>query len=225
MWGRQSWLAVLAAPRAADGLQFHLEVMLEMMLDRRAFLLSTATASLQAAGTPKRIAAIVTEYRDNSHADVIVGKYLDGYRQNGRPPKPRSRIVSLYTAQVPANDLSRERAQKHGVPIYPTIQEALTMGGARLAVDAVLLVGQKLYPRFQLFVEITDVFRKTGSAVPLFNDKHLSYSWAKASRMVEISRELHFPMLAGSSVPVAWRKPQLETPLGARIRHAVGHWL
>ena len=138
----------------------------------------------------------------------------------------------MYTAQVPANDLSRERAQKHKVPIYPTIQEALTMGGTRLAVDGVLLIGehgdyptnekgQKLYPRFQFFVEITDVFRKTGSAVPLFNDKHLSYSWAKAKRMVEISRELHFPMLAGSSVPVAYRKPQVETPLGARVRHAV----
>ncbi len=46
---------------------------------------------------------IVTEYRPNSHADVVVGKYLEGYRQDGRPPKPRSSIVSLYTAQVPPN--------------------------------------------------------------------------------------------------------------------------
>src|SRR3954468_396241 len=105
------------------------------MLNRRSFLLSTAAAASVRAAEPKRIAAVVTEYRPNSHADVIVGKYLDGYRQDGRPPKPRSRIVSLYTAQVPANDLSRERAQQHHVPIYPTIQEALTMGGTHLAVD------------------------------------------------------------------------------------------
>jgi hypothetical protein len=201
------------------------------MLDRRSFLLSTASA-LRAAGEPKRIAAIVTEYRENSHADVIVGKYLEGYRQDGRPPKPRSRIVSLYTAQVPPKDLSRERAQKYGVPIFPTIPETLMMGQGRLAVDGVLLIGehgdyptnekgQKLYPRFQFFLEITEVFRKTGRAVPVFNDKHLSYSWAKAKRMVEISRELNFPMLAGSSVPVAYRKPQVETPLGAHVRHAV----
>ena len=201
------------------------------MLDRRSFLLSTA-AALRAQGKPKRIAAIVTEYRPNSHADVIVGKYLEGYRQDGRPPKPRSSIVSLYTAQVPKNDLSRERAQKYGVPIFPTIQEALTMGKGRLAVDGVLLIGehgdyptnekgQKLYPRFQFFTVITDVFRKTGRSVPVFNDKHLSYSWTKAKRMVEISRELNFPMLAGSSVPVAYRKPQVETPLGANVRHAV----
>src|SRR2546426_2307713 len=108
---------------------------------RRSFLLSTA-AALHAAGEPKRIAAIVTEYRPNSHADVIVGKYLEGYRQDGRPPKPRSSFVSLYTAQIPKNDLSRERAQKYGVPIFPTIEEALTMGKGRLAVDGVLLIGE-----------------------------------------------------------------------------------
>src|SRR2546423_8296219 len=111
------------------------------MLNRRSFLLSAAGA-LRAAEEPRRIAAIVTEYRPDSHADVIVGKYLQGYRQNDRPPKPRSRIVSLYTAQVPANDLSRERAKKYGAPIYPTIQAALTMGASRLAVDGVLLIGE-----------------------------------------------------------------------------------
>src|SRR5262245_34582689 len=111
------------------------------MLNRRSFLLSTA-ASLRGAAEPKRIAAIVTEYRPNSHADVIVGKYLEGYRQDDRPPKPRSGIVSLYTAQVPRNDLSRDRAQKYGVPIFPTIEQALTLGKGRLAVDGVLLIGE-----------------------------------------------------------------------------------
>src|SRR5262249_19382093 len=75
--------------------------------------------------------------------------------------------------------------------------------------------------RFELFMAITDVFRTTGRSVPVFNDKHLSYSWAKAKRMTQISRELNFPMLAGSSVPVALRKKQLDTPLGAGVRHAV----
>src|SRR5207249_11708246 len=111
------------------------------MLSRRAFL-GTTGAALRAAGEPKGIAAIGTEYRPNSHAEVVVGKYLEGYRQDGRPPKPRSRIVSLYTAQVPSNDLSRERAQQYGVPIFPTIREALTMGKGRLAVDGVLLIAE-----------------------------------------------------------------------------------
>jgi hypothetical protein len=39
--------------------------------------------------------------------------------------------------------------------------------------------------------------------------------------MVEISRELRFPMLAGSSVPVAWRVPAIDAPFGAPQRYAV----
>ncbi len=212
-------------------------------MERRAFLLGVAGArSLAVADQktvteprpkgPKRIAAVVTEYRPNSHADVIVGKYLEGYRQDDQDPRPRSHIASLYTAQAPANDMSRERAKKYGVPIFPTIAGALTLGGDSLAVDGVLLIGehgdyptnekgQKMYPRYELFVEITDVFRRTRRAVPVFNDKHLSYSWTKAKRMVEISRELKFPFMAGSSVPVAFRKPPVDTPFGAKVRHGV----
>jgi len=183
-------------------------------------------------GAPKKVAAIITEYRPNSHADVIVGKYLEGYNQDDRPPYPRSRIVSLFTEQTPKADMSRERAKKYGVPIYRTVAEALCLGGDRLAVDGVLLIGehgdypsndkeQKLYPRFEMFLKITDVFRQSGRGVPVFNDKHLSWSWRQAKRMVEISRELKFPMLAGSSAPVAWRIPAVDVPHGAVLRHAV----
>src|SRR5690242_12750599 len=114
------------------------------MPTRREFLAASAVAPLAAAAQttpPRRIAAVVTEYRHDSHADVIVGKYLEGFRQNGQPPAPRSRVVSMYTAQVPKNDMSREKAKQHHVPIYPTIWEALTLGGERLAVDGVLLIG------------------------------------------------------------------------------------
>jgi hypothetical protein len=204
-------------------------------MDRRTFLASSAAAALSTptpAGVPKKIAAIITEYRPNSHADVIVGKYLEGFNQDDRPPYPRSKIVSMFTEQVPKEDLSRERAKKYNVPIFRTVQEALTLGGQRLAVDGVLLIGehgdyplndkeQKLYPRFEMFLKITDVFRQSGRAVPVFNDKHLSWSWRQAKRMVEISRELRFPMLAGSSAPVAWRVPAVDTPFGAPQKYAV----
>jgi hypothetical protein len=72
-----------------------------------------------------------------------------------------------------------------------------------------------------MFLKITDVFRETGRAVPVFNDKHLSWSWRQAKRMVDLSRELRFPMLAGSSVPVAFRVPAVDAPFGAPQRHAV----
>ena len=204
------------------------------MHTRREFLAATA-ASLAAAAPatpPKRIAAVVTEYRHNSHADVIIGKYLDGFLQNGKPPGPRSRIVSMYTAQVPKNDMSRDKAKEHNVPIFPTIWDALTVGSERLAVDGVLLIGehgnypynekgQHLYPRYELFLEITDGFRAARKSVPVFNDKHLSYNWHKAKRMVEISHELKFPLMAGSSIPVAYRPEGVDLDFGAKVRHAV----
>lgn len=202
------------------------------MVHRRTFLASPAALLATQSGAPKKIAAIITEYRPNSHADVVIGKYLEGYNQDDRPPYPRSKIVSMFTEQVPKADMSRERARKYGVPIHRTVADALCLGGDRLAVDGVLLIGehgdypsndkeQKLYPRFEMFLKIVDVFRQSGRGVPVFNDKHLSWSWRQAKRMVEISRELKFPMLAGSSAPVAWRIPAVDAPHGAAQKHAV----
>lgn len=204
-------------------------------MDRRTFLASSASGTLtlaSQANAPKRIAAIVTEYRPMSHADVIVGKYLEGFNQDGQPPYPRSKIVSIFLEQFPKTDIGRDRAKKYGVPIFRTVADALTLGSDKLAVDGVLLIGehgeyptndkeQKLYPRFEMFLKIADVFRQTGRAVPVFNDKHLSWNFRQAKRMVEISRELRFPMLAGSSAPVAWRIPALDAPFGKEQKYAV----
>ena len=200
-------------------------------MHRRTFL-HAPLAALAAAAPPKKIAAILTEYWSGSHADVVVGKYLEGFNQDDRPPYPRSKIVSMFTEHVPKTDMSRERAAKYKVPVFRTVEEALTLGGDKLAVDGVLLIGehgdypvndkeQTLYPRFEMFLKITDVFRQSRASVPIFNDKHLSWSFRQARRMVEISRELRFPMLAGSSVPVARREPSIDSPFGAACKHAV----
>jgi hypothetical protein len=198
---------------------------------RRRFLLSAAAGVMAPADKPA-VAAIVTEYRYYSHADVITGRILEGYSPNGVRVKPRTRVVSMYTDQVPANDMSRGLSASHGFRICPTVREALTLGSGGLAVDAVLLIGehgnyasndrgQKLYPRHELFRQVIEVFRESRRSVPLFCDKHLSYSWEKASQMYRWARELRFPFMAGSSVPVTIRKPELEIPLGARIEQAV----
>jgi len=124
--------------------------------------------------------------------------------------------------------LSRSRSEEFGFPIYPTIAETLRCGGNRLAVDAVLTIGehgdypnnefeQKKYPRYEFFKQVTDVFRQDGRAVPVFNDKHLSWNWDWAREMVDISRELDFPFLAGSSLPVTWRMPSIDMPYGAEV--------
>ena len=183
----------------------------------------------------KRIATVITEYRLNSHADVIVGRLLEGYDYYGKRRAPRVEVVSMYTDQVPANDLSRPMAAKHGVRIYPTVHDALTLGTDRLAVDGVVFIGehgnyplnekgQQLYPRYELFKQIVEVFRASGRAVPVYSDKHLSVEWDKAKWMYDQARELGFPLMAGSSKPVSWRKPPLELELETPVSQSVAFY-
>jgi hypothetical protein len=180
----------------------------------------------------KRIAIVTTVYRKDSHADVIAGRLLSGYEYNGEVRKPQVDVVSMYTDQVPANDMSRGLAAQYGFHIYPTVRDALTLGGKDLAVDGVVFIGehgnypfnekgQHLYPRYELYKQIMDVFRESGCSVPVYCDKFFSYDWQKAKWMYDQSHELKFPLMAGSSVPVSWRRPQLELDLGSRIDHAV----
>jgi hypothetical protein len=181
---------------------------------------------------PKRIAVITTVYRYLTHAQHEVDRILVGYPHNGQWHRPDMKIVSLYVDQKPEGDLSAERAREFGFQVYPTIAEALRCGGDKLAVDAVMIVGehgdyprnekgQVLYPRYEWFKQCVEVFEKDGRAVPVFNDKNLSYSFAKAKWMVEASRRLGFPVLAGSSLPVTWRLPDIELPLGCEIEEAM----
>jgi hypothetical protein len=179
----------------------------------------------------KKVAAVVTEYRKWSHADVIVGKVLEGFLYDGGAG-PNMQIVSMYVDQFPKNDMSRDLAKKYGFPIYDSIEKALTLGGDKLAVEGVLSIGehgkypdnargQKLYPRRRFFEGITRVFEKSKKSVPVFNDKHLAATWKDAKWMYDRSRELFFPFLAGSSVPVTWRRPPLKLDRGCDLTEAV----
>ncbi|MDA0337662.1 MAG: hypothetical protein O2782_21055, partial [bacterium] len=95
----------------------------------------------------KRIAAIVTSFWRMSHAEVIVGRLLEGYYYQGERQPPRVQIVSLYVDQFPDNDMSRDKAKKHDIPIYKSIAEALQLGGDDLAVDGVVMIGEHgVYP-------------------------------------------------------------------------------
>jgi hypothetical protein len=180
-----------------------------------------------------KLAAVTTTYFKYSHTQHIVDRFLDGYGWNGTYHYPPMDLVSLYVDQVGSRDLSRERGQRHpDLKLTKTIAEALTLGGSKLAVDGVVLVGehgnyprnekgQTKYPRYEFFKQITDVFRSSGRSVPVFNDKHLSWNWEWAKEMYDTSHELKFPLMAGSSLPVTWRTPSVEMPLGARISEAL----
>jgi hypothetical protein len=180
----------------------------------------------------KKLAVVTTAYHYLSHAHHICGRFLYGYLQNGRIHYPDFGIAGMYVEQTRAGDLSRELAEKHGFGRYPDIASALTLGTGRLAVDGVLLIGehgdypynakdQKLYPRYEFFQKIVEVFHKSGRSVPVFCDKHLSYDRAKARKMVETARQMAFPLFAGSSLPVTWRRPEVELPLGAPVQEAL----
>ena len=66
-------------------------------MQRRTFLTSTFATTLLGprllAAEPKKVAAIMTVYRPNSHSDVLVGKYMEGWLQKNQPPGPRSKLV------------------------------------------------------------------------------------------------------------------------------------
>ena len=203
------------------------------MITRRQFLASTALAPAAIAQTGvKRIAVITTIYRYLSHGQHMGDRFLVGYPINGEWHKPAMKVVSLYVDQKPEGDLSQERAKEFGFEVYPTIAETLRCGTDKLAVDAVLIIGehgdyprnekgQILYPRYEFFQQCVKVFDEDGRAVPVYNDKHLSYSFDKAKEMVAGSKRLRFPMLAGSSLPVTWRLPELELPMGCEIEDAL----
>jgi hypothetical protein len=179
----------------------------------------------------KKVAGIVTEYRLHSHADVILTKILEGYNHDGGAG-PNLQLTSLYVDQFPANDMSRALAKKYHFTIYETIEGALTLGGKQLAVDGVLLIGehgnyptnvkgQILYPRRRFFAAVAETFRKSNRSVPVFTDKHLAATWTDARWMYDQARELFVPLMAGSSLPVTWRRPPLQLPRGCPLTEAV----
>lgn len=209
---RRQWLHDLAAGGAA--------------------LLAAPTWLPAAVPTKPRVAAVFTEMQYLAHAHHLVEPLLGPYLFNGQLFEPRCQLVSMFADQFPERDWARQVSRDYGIPLYKTIDEALCVGGRELAVDAVLVVGehgdypenelgQQLYPRKQFFDQAVAVMRRADRYVPLFNDKHLSYRWDWAREMVDTSRRHGFPLMAGSSVPLAQRCPALDLPAGAEWETAL----
>jgi hypothetical protein len=180
----------------------------------------------------RRVAAAVTEYRHNSHADVMVSPLLLTDMLDGTGRTSPLKLASLYTDQRPANDISRLLAASHRFPIKPTIADALTLGTGGLAVDGVLLIaehgnypasttGNHQYPKRRFWEETVTVFRASGRVVPVFVDKHLSDNWEDAKAIYDTARALKVPLMAGSSVPGTWRHPPADVARGGRLAEVV----
>lgn len=198
------------------------------MTNRRNFLGAAAASLSLAANRKPRVACLMNVWFPNSHADVFVPRLLDGYRLDHAWNAPRLDTVALYVDQFPHNDMAREVAEEHRIPIYRTIGEALRLGGKALAVDAVAVVGEHgdyprtprgnyMYPRRRYFDEIADAMKQAGRVVPVFHDKYFAYDWADAKSIYDRVREMRIPFLCGSTVPLAWRRPALDLPRATPI--------
>ncbi len=202
-------------------------------MTRRALLFTPLAPMAAVAQTRRpRVAVIMNVYFPNSHADVFVGRLLEGYRLNGESHRPRVKAASFYVDQFPTNDMAREQAEEYGVTIYPDTASALRLGGAKLAVDGVAIVGEHgdyprtprgnvMYPRAKRFDEVTSVFRQDGRVVPLFHDKYFAYDWDDSTRMYQRIREMKIPLFCGSSLPLTWRRPALEFPSGIALNEVM----
>jgi len=196
-----------------------------------AFLAAPACVAGDEDQAPK-IAAVVTAYYHNSHADVLATRLLKGFTLDGQGDFPRLQLVSVYTDQVPANDISRQLAREHGFRISDNVADALTLGTGHLAVDGVLLIaehgeypesntGQIVYPKRRLFEQILRVFDAGGRVVPVFCDKHLADNWRDASWIYDQARQRKIPLMAGSSLPTLWRYPAADAPRGGPLKEIV----
>jgi hypothetical protein len=180
----------------------------------------------------KRIAAVVTTYFPNSHAGVLVSKFLTGFATDEGLLAPRTRIVSLFMDQFHDRDVGLQLAHAHDVPVFSSIRAAMTLGGDDLQVDAVLIIGehgdyplttlgQEMLPRRWFFEQVCGVIGEFGRPIPVFTDKHLSYRWSDARWMYDTAAELGVPLYAGSSLPVCWRQPDHEHLLESRLEEGL----
>jgi hypothetical protein len=208
------------------------------MLNRRHFAGALAAAcalpgmAIPANRSRKKIAFLGTTVFTHSHAQHFLDRFAIGYLMGGQWHTPQLDVASVMIDQFNENDIGRERIEKYGLQLYPTVADALTLGGSKLAVDGVLIIGehgnyprnekgQTLYPRYRWFKEVVEVFEASGRSVPVFNDKHLSTEWSECVEMVQDSQRLGFPLYAGSSLPVTWRLPSIDLPYGVPLQESV----
>jgi hypothetical protein len=177
----------------------------------------------EAAPSPYQLAMTGAKLAPASSARGIAGGLGRDLAVGAQPPPEKAE---------PMSDLSKARSQQFGFRLCSNIPEALRCGGDRIAVDAVLAIveqddypsndrGQILLPSYDFFQQCVEVFEDEGRAVPYFSHKQLSYSFEQAQTMVKTANRLRFPLLAGSSLPVTWRLPDLDIPLGAEVEEAV----
>lgn len=187
----------------------------ELRAEREAFLHRQRAAEQTLAAPPSRHAA-----QEQTHPPV--GQSVTRF---GRRREEASETG-------PEGDLTHSRAHQFGFRVCGNIPEALRAGGESLAVDAVIAVaeqgdyprnnkGQVLLPSYDFFQRCVHVFQEERRGIPFFSYGPLSFSFTEGREMITTAGRLGFPLLAGSSLPVTWRLPAVDLPMGARVEEAV----
>src|SRR5262249_34595831 len=73
----------------------------------------------------------------------------------------------------------------------------------------------------RFFEATANVFARDKRVVPVFTDKHLAATWEDAKWMYDRARALFVPLLAGSSLPLTWRRPDLSLPRDSDLTAAL----
>lgn len=178
----------------------------------------------------KPIAGITTVYHYNSHSDVILGRLVQTETLDGQGRIPSLKLAALYTDQRPETDTSRKIMTQMGIPIVKTVPETLTGGGDAINVEGVMVVaehgkyplsptGAEMFPKRPFFEQIfATVDRHGRRGLPVFCDKHLADTWTDAKWIYDEARKRGMPLMAGSSLPSAWRSPPIDMPRGAKLK-------
>jgi hypothetical protein len=183
---------------------------------------------------PKSVAAIITVYRAGSHADVLIGKILEGWQQDGGPG-PSLKLASMYVDQFPPEDVALLMSRKHEVPIFDSIEKGAHAGRRSPGGGGVISIRastadypwndkeQHLYPRRRFFEQITATFEKHERVVRGYSTTSI---WGRPgptrSGCNDRARELKIPFMAGSSLPLSFRSPEIDVPPGSEIEAALG---
>ena len=186
------------------------------------------------AGAARRLklAVVITRYFAGSHGDCYPTKFLEGKQFDDHYEPPLCDVAGMHIIQIGKDDIGVGLAAKHNVPLFPTIAQALCLGGDSLAVDGVVIIGehgdyplnakgQQLYPRREMFDQVTSVFRQSGRVVPCFSDKHMSWNLTWAKYMWQTIKGMKIPWMAGSSLPFAKFEPLAPLPHGEHLDHIV----